>query len=54
MMKRKRRWFVVAGVILLAVLSVVLVLYSKNKKDTPTITRVQQYVKYDVEKANEH
>lgn len=53
MMKRKRRWFVVAGVILLVALSVVLVLYSKNKKDTPTISKVQQYVKYDVEKAYE-
>ncbi|WP_331665903.1 hypothetical protein, partial [Anaerosporobacter sp.] len=51
MMKRKRKWFVAAGVILLAALSVVLVLYSKNKKDTPTINKVQQYVKYDIEKA---
>lgn len=53
MMKRKRRWFVIAGAILLVVLSVVLVLYTKNKKDTPAIKQVQQYVKYDVDKAYE-
>ena len=53
MMKRKRRWFVIAGVILLVVLSVVLVLNIKNKKDTPAIKQVKQYVKYDVDKAYE-
>lgn len=53
MMKRKRSWFVIAGVILLVVLSLVLVLNIKNMKDTPAIEQVKQYVKYDVDKAYE-
>lgn len=43
----------VVGLILIVVFSVILVRYIKNKKDTETVKKVQQYVKYDVEKAYE-